>query len=785
MDSNATASSRKQVGRRPVRHDGVEKVTGHALYGADVRLPGMLHAKVLRSPHAHARLLSVDTSRTEAHPDVRAVVTAADMPALDADAAADVQLGHMRDTALARDKVLFAGHGIAAVAAATPHAAEEALRLIDVEYDVLPAVTNVEDAMSPDAPALHEGLGVDGAPGPNLCAHDLHSLGDVKVGFAEADLIVEREFRTSTVHQGYVEPQTATAAWSADGRLTVWCSSQGHFRIRDEVARVLDMPVSRVTVVPMEIGGGFGGKLRAYVEPIAALLSRKAGRPVKLTMTRAEVFQATGPTCGSYVRVKMGAAADGRLTAAQAFLVYESGAYPTGQGAAQSGVVFTPYHIPNQRGEGFDVVDNKPTTEAYRAPGAPMVSLAAETVIDEIARELRIDPAELRLINAASADSRKTNGTPYGHMGLRETLEAVRAHPHYSAPMAGENAGRGVAIGFWGNGAGPAAAVASVVDDGTVHLLIGAVDIGGLRTVTAQQLADTLGIPVEDVNPHIGDTDAIGYTSSTSGSSTAFKLGVAAYEAGLDVRRQLVERAARIWDVTQDEVEYRDGVLLRRGQPEQRLTFKEAAAMLADTGGPVLGRANVTARGQAPGISANIVDVEVDPETGRVGITRLTAFQDAGVAIHPSYVEGQIQGGAVQGVGWALNEEYFMSDSGVMLNTSLLDYRMPTALDLPAIDAVVLEVRNEGHPFGLRGVGEASIIPPLAAIANAVHDAVGVRMRRLPMTPASVLKAIQEKERGADGYSGLGTLRDKIPPGHPPLDLQAFREERFGSALRD
>ncbi len=740
---------RKQVGRRPVRHDGVEKVTGHALYGADIRLPGMLHAKVLRSPHAHARLLSVDTSRAEAHPDVRAVVAAADLPALDADAAADVQLGHMRDTVLARDKVLFAGHGIAAVAAATPHAAEEALRLIDVEYDVLPAVTNVEDAMSPDAPALHEGLGVDVAPGPNLCAHDVHSLGDVEAGFAEADLIVEREFRTSTVHQGYVEPQTATAAWSGDGRLTVWCSSQGHFRMRDEVARVLALPVSRVTVVPMEIGGGFGGKLRAYVEPIAALLARKAGRPVKLTMTRAEVFQATGPTCGSYVRVKMGATVDGRLTAAQAHLVYESGAYPTREGAAQSGVVFTPYDIPNQLGEGFDVVDNKPTTEAYRAPGAPMISLAAETVIDEIGRELRIDPVELRLINAASAGSRKTNGTPYGHMGLRETLEAVRAHPHYWAPMAGENAGRGVAIGFWGNGAGPAAAVASVVADGTVHLLIGAVDIGGLRTVTAQQLADTLGIPVEDVNPHIGDTDAIGYTSSTSGSSTAFKSGVAAYEAGLDVRRQLVERAARIWDAPADEVEYKDGALSRRGWTEQRLTFKEVAAMLSDTGGPVVGRANVTARGQAPGISANIVDVEVDPETGRVGITRFTAFQDAGVAIHPSYVEGQIQGGAVQGVGWALNEEYFMSDSGVMLNTSLLDYRMPTALDLPAIDAVVLEVRNEGHPFGLRGVGEASIIPPLAAIANAVHDAVGVRMRRLPMTPASVLKAIQEKNAAA------------------------------------
>ena len=715
-------------------------MTGHARYGADVRLPGMLHPRVLRSPHAHARLLSVDTSRAEAHPDVRAVVTADDLPSSDA----DVQLRHWRDTALARDKALFAGHGIAAVAAATPHAAEEALRLIDGEYEALPAVTNVEDAMSPGAPALHDDLGVDGAPGPNLCAHDVHSLGDVEAGFAEADLVVEREFRTSTVHQGYVEPQTATASWSADGRLTVWCSSQGHFRIRDEVARVLDVPVSRVTVVPMEIGGGFGGKLRAYVEPIAALLSRKAGRPVKLTMTRAEVFQATGPTCGSYVRVKMGATTDGRLTAAEAFLVYESGAYPTREGAAQSGVVFTPYDIPNQRGEGLDVVDNKPTTEAYRAPGAPMVALAAETVIDEIARELRIDPVEMRLINAASTDSRKTNGTPYGHMGLHETLDAVRSHPHYSAPLSGDNAGRGVAVGFWGNGAGPASAVASVVDDGTVHLLIGAVDVGGLRTVAAQQLADTLGIPVEDVNPHVGDTDSVGYTSSTSGSSTAFKAGCAAYEAALDVRRQLVERAALTWDAPPDDVEYRDGGLRHRGRPDLRMTFGEAASIMGDTGGPVVGRANVTARGAAPAISANIVDVEVDPETGRVQVVRFTAFQDAGVAVHPGYVEGQIQGGAAQGVGWALNEEYFMSDSGTMLNSSLLDYRMPTALDLPPIDAVIIEVPNEGHPFGVRGAGEASIIPPLPAIANAIHDAVGVRMRKLPMTPASVLKAIQE-----------------------------------------
>ena len=733
----------RQVGQRPVRHDGIEKVTGSARYGADITLPEMLYAKVLRSPHAHALLLSVDTSRAEAHLDVRAVVTSADLPARGAEA--DAELGHLRDTTLARDKVLFAGHGIAAVAAASPHAAEEALGLIDVEYDVLPAVTNVEDAMRPEAPVLHEGLGVDGTPGPNLCSHEFNSIGDLETGFSEADLVLEREFRTATVHQGYIEPQTGTAAWSGDGRLTIWCSSQGHFRIREEVASILNLAVSRVKVVPMEIGGGFGGKLRAYVEPIAALLSRKAGRPVKLTMTRAEVLVATGPTYGSYVRVKMGVTSVGRLTAAQAHLVYESGAYPTRDGAAQSGVVFTPYDIPNQRGDGFDVVTNKPTVGAYRAPGAPMVALAAETVIDEMCEELNIDPIEFRLLNAASATSRKTNGTPYGHMGLEETLEAVRSHPHYSATLTGENAGRGVAIGFWGNGAGPTTAVASVVADGTVNLLLGSVDIGGLRTVMAQQFAETLGIPVEDVNPHIGDTDAIGFTGTTSGSSTAFNTGWSAYEAAMDVRRQLVDRAALMWDTSPDEVEYADGVLQHSSKPELRLSFKEAAAILDGTGGPIMGRANLTARGQAPAISANIVDVDVDPETGKVQVLRYTAFQDAGTAVHPSYVEGQIQGGSVQGIGWALNEEYYMSVSGEMLNDSLLDYRMPTALDLPPIDAVVVEVPNAGHPFGVRGVGEVSIIPPLPAISNAIYDAVGVRMRKLPMTPAAIHKALQEK----------------------------------------
>ena len=747
----ATATKEyKVVGTRPIRHDGADKVTGRAVYGADMNLPGMIYGKVLRSPHAHARILSIDTSRVEAHPDARAVATSADFAPSDSVGPIAV-LGQMpKDNILARDKVLYKGHAVAAVAAVSPHAAEEILSLIDVEYEVLPAYTNIEDSMAEDAVPLHDTWpnNPDLPGSTNVAALDQYRFGDPDAGFAEADQVFEREYRTKTVHQGYIEPQNATAWWSPDGRLTVWCSSQGHFGVRDNTARILGLPVSDVKVVPLEIGGGFGGKIPPYLEPVAAVMSKKSGHPVKMVMDRVEVLQATGPTSGSLVRIKIGVTNEGRITAAHCWMALEAGAFPGSPLAGAASAVFAPYLIENVQVDGYDVVTNKPRTQAYRAPGAPIVMYCTETLMDEIAEALGIDSVELRLLNVARQGDRRADGVMNGRIGAEEVMHSVREHPHFSAPLEqidGRLRGRGWSMGFCRNNAGPACVVANVREDGTVSLVEGSVDIGGTRTAIAQQFAEVLGIPVEDVNPTIGDTDTIGYTSVTGGSSVAFKSGWAAHEAAMDVMQQLIVRASLLWDTDPENVEYVDGVLQHKSDSELRFTFSEIAERLAETGGPVVGRANLNPGGQGGSYAANIVDVEVDPDTGKVDILRYTAFQDAGFAIHPSYVEGQIQGGAAQGIGWALNEEYYMGEDGAMMNTSLLDYRMPTSLDLPMIDAVIVEVSNPGHPFGVRGVGEANIAAPLAAIANAIHDATGARLRSLPMNPQAVVEALGER----------------------------------------
>ena len=758
MTSNIATSKRpyKVVGTQPVRHDGIDKVTGKALYGADIQLPGLLHGKVLRSPHAHAGVRTIDTSRAEAHPEVKAVATAYDFATPTPVARRIVVERHgVSQNVLAREKVLYKGHAVVAVAATSPHVAEEALSLIEVDYEPLEAVTTLDKAMKPGAPLLHEHWTSLEAPDDpslvdtNIAAHDQHSLGDIDQGFKAADVVIEREFTTKTVHQGYIEPQNATAWWAPDGRVTIWCSSQGHFGIQENTARILGLPLSDVKVVPMEIGGGFGGKLAVYLEPIAAVLSRKSGHPVKLTMSRTEVLEATGPASGSYVRVKIGTTKEGRITAGQAYFALEAGAFPGAPLAGGAAAIFAPYDIENVLIDAYDVVDNKPRTSAYRAPGGPNVVFPVESLVDELAEQLGMDPMEFRLLNAASEGTRRADGLLNRRIGAREVMEALTSHPHYSAPLEGENRGRGVAMGCCLTISGMSCVVANVLANGTVSLVEGSVDIGGSRTAVAQQLADVLGIPVEDVIPQVADTDTIGYTSTTGGSAVAFKTGIAACEAANDVKRQLVERAARVWDVSEGQVDYVDGVLRHVSDESLRLNFREIAAMLPETGGPVVGRGNVNPGGAGSSYSANIVDLEVDPDTGKVTILRYTAFQDVGTAIHPGYVEGQIQGGTAQGIGWALNEEYFMGEDGSMLNASLLDYRMPTSLDLPAIEAVIVEVPNASHPFGVRGVGESNIVPPLAAIANAIHDAVGVRMNETPMNPAAVVRALKEKSSTA------------------------------------
>ena len=739
------------VGKRPVRPDGVDKVTGRAQYGADIRLTGLLAGKTLRSPYAHARIKSLDTSAAAALPGVYAVVTAADLPFA---ALSKEELGgeyqrlkFASNHILATDKVLFKGHPVAAVAAENAHIAEEAVKLIRVEYEVLPPALTVRAAMAAEAPLLHDDLftaelGQLADKPSNIAAHMAFEKGDVEQGLAAADLVVEREYETASVHQGYIEPHNATAFWNSDGQLNIWCSTQGPFVVRSAVAEALRHPVSRVKVTPMEIGGGFGGKITAYLEPIAALLSRKAGRPVQLLMSRMEVFEASGPAPGTWMKVKLGVANDGKITSADITLAFEAGAYPGSPVMQGAACALACYDVPNGRINGYDVVVNKPKTAAYRAPGSPQAAFAVESVIDEICGQLGMDPIEFRLRNAAKEGARRVEGPVYRRIGLVECLEAARNHEHYRTPLEGKHRGRGVAAGFWFNRGFASSVNITVNPDGTVNLIEGSVDIGGSRASIAQQAAETLGIPYAAVKPTVVDTDSIGYTMVTGGSRTTFATGWAAIEAAEEVKVQMRERAAKIWDAAVEDVEYREGVLSHKSDPELRMTFQELARQLLTTGGSITGASNVDPAGEGNGFGVHIVDLEVDPDTGKATILRYTAVQDAGKAIHPSYVEGQMQGGVAQGIGWALNEEYFFNDQGQMMNSSFLDYRMPTALDLPMIDTVIVEVANPGHPYGVRGVGEVPIVPPLPAIGTAISHAIGRPMTKLPATPGTVLEAM-------------------------------------------
>ena len=752
------------IGTRPIRHDGPDKVTGRARYAADIHPPGLLQGKILRSPHPHAVIKNIDATRALALPGVKAIATAADFPDVSAEIAdqeegGTVNYGFYSRNVMAREKALYRGHAIAAVAATSAAVAEEALGLIDVEFEVLTPALDADAAMAEEAPVLHERLVTLTNPdmrqggygdrdiGSNVSNRFEFRIGDPEEGFREADVVVEREFHTRPVHQGYIEPHSATALWGADDLVTIWASSQGHFALRDHTAAILGTSVSRLKIIPMEIGGGFGGKGQGgcYLEPVAAVLSRKSGQPVKITMTRAEVFEGTGPTSASHIRVKLGATKDGRLVAADCELVYEAGAFPGSPVPSGCRTMLAPYVIPHSYIVGVDVVVNVQKAAAYRAPGSPTAAFAAESVIDEICELLEMDPVVFRLRNSAKEGTRQPTGPVFRRIGFEEILLAAQDHPHLRTPLTGPNQGRGIAAGAWFNGTGPASAVASVNSDGTVSLVEGSPDIGGSRAAMAMQVAEVLGIPVTEVKPAIVDTDSIGYSSGAGGSGVTFKMGTACYQAAQDVKRQLIERAARIWDVTTNDVEYDRGTVRHKQDTELVITLKALAPRLNGTGGPIVGRATANPGGVGNAFGLHVVDVEVDPETGKVEILRYTAFQDAGRSIHPSYVEGQVQGGAVQGIGWALNEEYWMNDQGQMMNSSFLDYRMPTALDLPMIETVIVEVPNDGHPFGVRGTGEVPLVPPMAAIANAIYEAAGVRMTHLPMTPGRVLEALWEK----------------------------------------
>ncbi len=734
----------KVVGTRVLRPDGIDKVTGRARFGADMTAPGMLVGKVLRSPHAHARIVSIDTSAAEALDGVHAVVTRADMPEIELDDA----LADIRDNCMAGEKVLYDGHALAAVAAASEAVARKALGLIRVTYEVLAHVTDVDEAMKPDAPVLHQGRAAENVPegmSPNVVARYEFGHGDIEAGLAQADRVLERTYRTEATHQGYIEPHACLAQMSPDGQGDLWCCTQGQYMVRDTCAAILGLKQGQLRVTASEIGGGFGGKTTVFLEPVALLLAKKAGRPVKMVMSRSEVLRATGPTASTSIDVRMGMTRDGRITAGFAELRYQGGAYPGSPVQFGAMSAFAPYDLENVRTIGWDVVTNRPKQAAYRAPGAPMAAFAVESAIDELAKGFGLDPIEVRLKNAAREGTRSSYGVTYPAIGLEATLRTARDHPHWKAPL-GPNQGRGVACGFWFNFGGNTCVSLNIASDGTVNVTEGNPDIGGSRASMSMMAAEELGVPYEQVRTVIADTASLGLNDVTDGSRVTFAVGLATIEAARAAKREMCRRAAMVWGIDEEAVEWRDGAAHPAGPNAGRfppMSLAEIAAIAPNTGGPIAGHHEVNAEGAGVSFATHMVDTEVDPDTGAVRILRYTVFQDAGKAVHPDYVEGQFQGGAAQGIGWALNEEYIYGEDGILQNPGFLDYRIPVASDLPMIDTVILEIPNPGHPYGVRGVGETSIVPPLAAIANAVSEAAGVRMTRLPMSPPRLLKAIQ------------------------------------------
>jgi len=758
VKESAAKSEYKQIGKRPKRPDGVDKVTGRARYGADYALPGMLHGEVVRSPHAHAKLISIDTSKAEALPGVKSVVTHHDFADQPSEAATAGEMAvNYRDIVrnlLAREKVLYDGHPVAAVAATSVSIARKAAKLIEVKYEVLPHVINVVEAMKDDAPLLNEEQFTKRADGsmsdkPSNVATELEiKVGDIEAGFAAADHIVERTYDTKPVHQGYIEPHACVASYTEDGQGEIWVSSQGHFLIRSFTARLCGMEVSKLNVTPAEIGGGFGGKIFVYLEPLALMLSKKSNRPVKMVMSRADVFRATGPTSGANMTVKIGATKDGKITAASTDLRYQAGPFPGSPVGPATMTSFACYSIENVLVKGYDVIVNRPKVAAYRAPGAQVAAFAVESAVEELAHVLDMDPVEFRLKNAAKEGTKVHFGATMGPVGLVESLEAIKSHDNNQVPL-GPNQGRGYAAGFWFNIGGETCVTMNVNEDGTVGLSVGTPDIGGSRASMSMMAAEELGIETDSVRAQLADTKSLGFNFISAGSRTTFSTGKATIEAAREVIQTCRERAAAHWDIPVDAVVWEEGQARPASSNAgdfEPLSLKDLAAMAPKQGGPISGHIESNVQGAAPSYAAQSVDVEVDPETGLVKILRFTVAQDAGKAIHPSYVEGQFQGATAQGIGWALNEEYIYDDKGRLENANFLDYRIPVASDLPMIDTVIVEVPNPAHPYGVRGIGETSIIPVMAAVANAIENAVGVRMEELPMSPPRVLKAIDEAQ---------------------------------------
>lgn len=747
------------VGQRVKRQDALSKLTGIERYAGDLRVPGMLFARPVMSPHAHARICSVSKSAALAIPGVVAVLTAEDMPIQ-----RDKQ-GNPVKTPIATGEALYAGHIVALVLAETDAAAQDGANAVEVEYEPLPAVTTIDQALDPNAPparltatggtdeaGMHnaDAAAADGGaseqlpPNVNKAIH--FTRGDVDAGFAEADEIVDLTFTSLSVHQGYIEPQACLVDISPLGDLTVYSSTQAAFYCRTRVSETVGLPVHRVNVVPMPVGGGFGGKF-VLIEPLVAAAAVTVRRPVLLQYTRMEDLLAGNPAVECRIQLKVGAKKDGSLTALQSYLVYDAGAGGMAPMEISAILMGGYYRVPNLDIRGHEVITNRVGGGAYRAPGAQQGTFAIESVMDELARRLGLDPLEFRIQNCVVEGDPRPNGAPWPRIGLKQTLEALREHPLWRDRAASKAAGRGIGIacGGWPGGIEPATAVCRLDQDGTFTLVLGSVDLTGTNTVFAQIAAEVLGMPVEKIRVTTGDTNAAPFAGGTGGSKITYTVGPAVKKAVEDARQQILAIASQHLEAAVEDLELVDGHVRVKGVPTSSVSLQQIAQMSMSFAGkypPVYGRGETAITESSPGFAAHLAEVEVDKLTGETRVTRYVAAQDVGFAINPAFVEGQIHGGVAQGIGWALYEGITVNEDGQPLTATLMDYALPRAGMVPPIETILVEVPSEHGAYGSKGVGEPPAIPGPAAVANAIADATGVRVTSIPIKPEKVVRAL-------------------------------------------
>jgi CO/xanthine dehydrogenase Mo-binding subunit len=739
--------------------DGLEKVTGGARYVGDLVLPRMLHARPVLSPYAHAKILSIDTGEAAQVPGVVAVLTAQDLPTR------EKVIASRNSAILAKDKVLFRGQPVVVVVGETAAAAQDGADLVMIDYEPLPPVVDLVQAISDEAPTLwpnglpkdevdltaaHAAVDKEGAvaeKNPN----NVHNVtrferGDVAKGFAEADVIVERTFKTPFVHQAYMEPCAAVAdPGPNNSSITVYSSTQGQFMVRNEVARLLSLPQSKVKVVPMTLGGGFGAKY-GIIDPLAAAVAMVVRRPVQLVLTRIEDFLTTTPSPASHIELKTGAKKDGTLTALEARMLLDNGIFSFALGGIAGILIGGYYKCENVKITAYEVNTNKPQAGAYRAPSAPQITFALEANMDDMAEQLGLDPLEFRIQNAAVDGDLMGNNDPWPSLGVKQCLEQLRDHPAWKNRHNKQaNEGTGIAIGGWPCGVGPAASVCRIEGDGTVRVHVGSVDISGVNSSLVLIAAEILGVSPDEVELVQGDTASGPIAPPSGGSQVTYSVSGAVANAAQAARKKLLELAADEFEASVDDLEIRESKVRVKGVPDRTMTIAELAAKAENTSGgpgPIIGEGSSAVEKNAPGFVAHLVKVKVDPETGQVKPTQFVAVQDVGFALNPMLVEGQVHGGVVQGIGWGLHEAMIYDENGELLTASLMDYDLPKFDTVPNIETILIHNPSPMGPFGSRGIGEPPITAPAAAIANAIKDATGVRVNELPIRPETLWKAM-------------------------------------------